>query len=66
MKLTIGDKLRRLRKNRKLTQMQLADLIGIAPCQISLYESNDRLPSITTLEWLCEFFGITASELLGF
>lgn len=66
MQMTLGDKLLRLRKDRKLTQIQLADLIGITPGQISLYESNDRKPSITTLEWLCEFFDITASELLGF
>lgn len=63
---SLGDKLQRLRKDKKPTQSQLADLIGITTASISLYESNDRKPSITTLEWLCEFFDITASELLGF
>lgn len=63
---SLGDKLLRLRKDRKLTQSQLADLIGITPGQICQYEKNDQKPSLTTLEWLCEFFNITASELLGF
>ena len=63
---SLGAKLRRLRKTRKLTQGQLADMVGITTGQICQYEIGDRKPSITTLEWLCEFFGVTASDLLGF
>ena len=63
---SLGAKLRRLRKARKLTQCQLADMIGITTGQISKYENGEIKPCITTLEWLCEFFGVTASDLLGF
>ena len=66
MQESLGQRIRRLRKEQGLNQRQLAELIGILPCQISNYELGDIKPSLTTLEWLCQFFGVTASELLGF
>ena len=66
MQETLGQRIRRLRRERGLNQRQLAEQIGVATCLISNYELGDIKPSLTTLEWLCQFFGVTASELLGF
>lgn len=66
MEENLGFRLRKLREAQGLNQKQLAEKIGLTPCQISDYELGGRKPSIKTLEWLCEFFGVTASELLGF
>ena len=40
-----GEKLRRLRKQKNLTQKQLASLIGVQNSIISFYELGDRIPS---------------------
>ena len=61
-----GRKLRNLRQQRRLKIKQVAELVGVFPRQISGYEKGTMMPSIRTLEWLCEFYGVTASELLGF
>lgn len=66
MQETLSQKLRRLRREKGLSQLQLAEQIGISPCQVSDYELGGRKPSLTTLEWLCKFFEVTASDLLGF
>ena len=61
-----GRKLRNLRQQRRLKIKQVAELVGVFPRQISEYEKGTMMPSIRTLEWLCKFYGVTASELLGF
>lgn len=58
--------LRRIRKNRKLSQQQLAAKIGISNQVISLYEKGKHTPNMVTLEWLCIALKVNASELLGF
>ncbi len=57
--------LRILRKNRNLTQKQLADELGISRSLISLYESGERVPSLKALLKISQFFGISNDELLG-
>ena len=44
-----GDRLRKLRKERKLTQKELATLIGVKNSVISFYEVGDRTPSLEAL-----------------
>ena len=65
-KLTLGDKIRAVRRARGLTQEELASKIGIRGYQISGYESGRNLPSLTTFEWICKALDISASKLLGF
>ena len=38
-----------LREKQKLTQKQLADLVGLAPSSIANYETGKREPSIAVL-----------------
>ncbi len=57
--------LRKLRKNRNLTQKQLADELGISRSLISLYETGERLPSLKALLKISEFFEISNDTLLG-
>lgn len=66
IKLTLGDKIRVIRRARGLTQEQLANKIGIQRIQISWYETGKIHPSINTLEWICKALNIKASDLLGF
>ena len=60
-----GNRLRQLRKDRKLTQQQLADLIGVKNSVISFYEVGDRTPSPDVLRKLALALHVTADYLLG-
>lgn len=63
---TFGQRLRRIRKEKNLTQRTLAEKVGVNHHLISHYEREISKPNVTTLEWICEALGVTATELLGF
>lgn len=60
-----GERLRQLRKERKLTQKQLAELIGVKNGVISFYELGDRTPSPAVLRKLALALHVTTDYLLG-
>lgn len=60
-----GSRLRQLRKDRKLTQQQLAELIGVKNSVISFYEVGERTPSPDVLRKLALALHVTADYLLG-
>ena len=53
------------RKERGLTQTQVADAVGIGRQAYAYYEKGEREPSTETLCKLADFFGVTVDELLG-
>lgn len=57
--------IKRLRKDKKLTQSQLATKLGIARSTISLYETGRRFPSIPILRKISVFFEISLDQLIG-
>jgi len=61
-----GNRLRKLRKERKLTQEQLGELIDLSESTISLYEGNKRQPDYNTLYKLAKFFRVSSDYLLGY
>lgn len=65
-KETFGQRLKRIRKAKGLTQVALANKSGIDQHFISNYEVEKTVPSLPTLEWLCKALDITATELLGY
>lgn len=54
----IGDKLKTLRKGRKLTQDQIADRFGLTRGAISNFEIGKRKPDIKLLQAFAEFYGV--------
>lgn len=60
-----GDRLRKLRKERKLTQKELANLIGVKNSVISFYEVGDRTPSLEVLVKLSKALRVSTDILLG-
>lgn len=60
-----GEKLRRLRKQKQLTQRQLADLIGVQHTIISFYELGDRVPSPEVIVKLASVLHVSSDYLLG-
>jgi len=65
MELKIGEKIKRLRKERDLTQEEVASHLGISFQAISKWERGDGYPDITTLPALANYFQITVDELIG-
>lgn len=65
MARTIGEIIKELRKQRKITQEELAELIGVTPQAISKWERDVGYPDITQIVPLSKVFGVSTDELLG-
>lgn len=59
----LADNLRRMRKERNLTQTQLADAIGISLASIQGYEAERVWPAMDTIKALAKKFGVDESDL---
>ena len=62
--MNFGEKLRDLRNEKKLTQPELADAIGIEQSYLSKLENEKSLPSDNTLSRILEVFEVEIGELL--
>ena len=60
-----GEKLRRLRESRGLTQSALAGAVHMTQRKISYLECGKYEPGLSDLVSLCCFFKVSADELLG-
>lgn len=58
-------KLRKLRKDKKITQQQLADRLGITKAMVSAYENGIQLPSYDILIKIAAIFNVSTDYLLG-
>ena len=61
--MSIGHKIKTLRRAKELTQEELAEVLGISSKAISQWECNRTAPDISQLPMLCNFFEVTADEL---
>ena len=59
-----GLRLRSLRKRRGLTQVELADYLGLRRTYVSDLERGKRNVSLLTLEIIARGFGLSVSQLL--
>lgn len=63
--MTFGEKIKKARKEKGLTQKQLASLINVKHNSISNWENNQNKPDPDTIELLCGALSMTPSYLLG-
>lgn len=62
---SLGDRIRTLRKERDLTQLQLAEYVGVSQTAVAAWETGKReVPKGDNLLKLAEALGLDASELL--
>ena len=64
MDMTIGKRIALLRKEKGLTQEELAQHMGISPQAVSKWENDQTCPDISALPKLARLFGVTVDELL--
>lgn len=62
--MTIGDRLLKLRKERNLSQEELANVLDVSRQTISKWETNQSMPDFDKIVPLCNYFNITTDELL--
>ena len=63
LKSIIGENLASLRKEKKLTQAELAERFNYTDKAVSKWEKGETSPDIETLYSLCEFYGVTIDYL---
>ena len=63
--MPFGSVLKHLRKEKGLTQAELARLTGLKISAISMYENGNREPNFETLEIFADFFNVDMNVLLG-
>ena len=63
--MTFGDKIKSSRISKKLTQKQLADLIGAKHNSVSDWEKDKSRPDMDTIELICGTLDINPSYLMG-
>lgn len=63
--MVAGQRLKEARKKANLTQVELANIIGVKAAEISQYESNKRTPRWPAFNKLLDALNITADEVLG-
>ena len=57
-------RLKQLRKDKHLTQAQVAKRIGVTASMVSSYETDIRLPSFDVMVRIADLFGVTVDFLL--
>lgn len=62
--IKVGKLIQKLRKEQKLTQQELGNMLGVSPKTISKWETGNGLPDISFLKRISEIFNITIEELL--
>lgn len=63
--MLIGNRLRKLRLEKGLTQKELGDLINVTKVSICCYEMGTRTPTLDTLMELERVFQVDLNYLLG-
>lgn len=65
MEILIAKRIKDLMKNEKLTQMQLATVLGIGQSSVSDWINAKSEPSIENLWKLADFFDVSVDYLIG-
>ncbi|ABY95864.1 MULTISPECIES: helix-turn-helix transcriptional regulator [Thermoanaerobacter] len=52
-----------LRKSRRLTQEQLSKLLGISKSSIAMYETGQRVPSLSRAKKIAKFFNVPVEKI---
>ena len=63
--MSIGTTIKRLRRERDITQEQLAEYLGITSRAVSQWECDRTTPDISQLPALCHIFDVSSDTLLG-
>lgn len=63
--MTIGQNIKRFRRNADMTQEELAELLSISSQAVSRWETDSTMPDLSLIPAIVSIFGVTSDELLG-
>jgi len=63
--MDFGKIMKKLREERGLKQIELANATGISKSSISMYENGNRTPELETFELLADFYNVEMNYLKG-
>ena len=66
MKLTLAENIRAFRKERRLTQEQFAEALGVTVGSVYKWESGQTIPELGMLVEIADFFDTSMDVLLGY
>ena len=66
MELTLAENIRAFRKARRLTQEQLAEVLGVTTGAVYKWESGLSVPELNLIVELADFFDTSVDTLLGY
>lgn len=66
MSVSIGEKIRQLRKTNNLSQEMLANILGVSFQAVSKWETGATMPDAATLPAIASFFRVSMDELFDF
>lgn len=66
LNLKIGEKIKEKRRDRDLTQEELATMLGVTKAAVSKWENAESFPDITMLPQIAHLFHITMDELFDY
>ena len=66
MKINISENIRKFRKERGLTQEQLAEVLGVTVGAVSKWELGSSVPDLELIVDMAEFFDTSVDVLLGY
>ncbi len=65
MDYKFNENLKNVRLQKRLSQKEVAEHIGVAKSTYSLYESGHREPNIETIKRIADYFEVSSDLLLG-
>ena len=66
METSIAENIRAYRKQRGLTQEQLAEVLGVSVGAVYKWESRSSLPELRLIMEMADFFDVSVDTLLGY
>lgn len=63
--MKLGNAIKMARKNRKLTQTDLGNLVGVSPQSISYYEKGKKTGNLFNLKKICDALDISLDKILS-
>ncbi len=61
---SIGSNIRNARKNKKLTQIQLANILGVSNSTISDWENDNHRPDPDMIQFICGALGVEPNDII--
>lgn len=64
MKINMGKNIRKRREQKHMSQIELAEMLGVTSAAVSSWELDRTSPKMGVIEKMCEIFGCTADDLV--